>query len=142
MTSDLKTERQKDVEVEVRRILAIGPAQVMRDEEIGAGYKIVMPGERPWLPSCDWPDNIVISTDERVVRIVAIYATHPGQGAFRRLIKGIQAAGLRPIVVEPMLDMPAILQRWGWKFRRVGYGWNSHVIAKPRAARFPNPGGT
>lgn len=98
-----------------RRIALLGPGEAMRQDERDKGYRIVLPGDEPWLPKADWPENVCVSQTGNEVRIVAIFARNPGQGAFKRLITGIEAAGLTPVVVCPIFQMPKILKRWGWR---------------------------
>lgn len=66
-----------------------------------------------------WPSHIVVSLDGAEVRIIAIIATRRGDGAFKRMVTGIVAAGLCPVVIEPMFGMPSILRRWGWSGKKV-----------------------
>lgn len=91
--------------------------EIMRGHERDAGYAVVIPGERPWLAADDWHPTVVVSTDEKIVRLVAILALHPGRGALRRTLAGIQAAGLVPVICEPTHEMRATCIRWGWKRR-------------------------
>ncbi len=116
----------------VDRLLRIGPVAAMREDEEAAGFTLLTPGDRPWFLRVDWPDNAIVSTDGKSVRIVAIIAQRPGTGAFRRMVDGIRADGLTPIVVEPIgTTMPAILKRWGWKRKRVGRGFQAHDTWQP-----------
>ncbi|WP_263353340.1 hypothetical protein [Acidicapsa acidisoli] len=94
--------------------------------EARKGYVAVTPGSVPWLPSGDWPDDIVITQKGREVRIVAIYAKEPCNGAFSRMINGILKAGLRPVVVEPMGGMNDIMRAWNWRCREVGSTFDDH----------------
>jgi hypothetical protein len=96
-------------------------AALMREDEQRRGHLTVIPGDVPWLRTEDWPADVVISLAGKRVRIVAIYAKNPGQGAFRQLIADIQAAGLTPCVLGPLtLVMQAIMRKWKWKRRDVG----------------------
>ena len=101
----------------VNRMFLLGPGEAMRQDEREKGYGIILPGEVPWLPTEDWPDNVVISQCRDEIRIIAIFAKEPGKGAFRRMIAGIKAAGLKPVVVCPFRDMEDILVRWHWNYR-------------------------
>lgn len=109
--------------------------QIMRRNEVREGHKIVMPGDVAWLPKSDWPSHIVISMDGEEVRIVAIIATVRGAGAFKRLVRGIVEAGLKPVVIEPLFDMPSILRKWGWAGKKVEtrtgpeYQWRPSAIS-------------
>lgn len=99
--------------------------ELMRDNERKAGFTPLIPGDAPWLPAGDWHDTVVVSTDHRQVRLVAILAKRPGNGAFRRLVAGIVAAGLKPVVVEPTDEMRKTLRRWGWRGRWHGHGFET-----------------
>ena len=104
----------KITEANLNRMFLLGPGEAMRQDERDLGHRIIVPGDEPWLPKADWPDNIVITQAGKEVRIIAIYAREPGTGAFRRMIDGIKAAGLTPVVVCPFRNMEDILRRWGW----------------------------
>ena len=106
----------------ITRLIRIGPVAAMREDEILAGNTIICPGMVDWFSSLDWPEDVVVSQRLDVVRIIAIKATRPGSGAFSRMITGIAAARLMPVVVEPMFDMPLILKQWGWSGRIFGTG--------------------
>lgn len=108
-----------------------GAAWLVR-HEVQAGYRIVRVGEAPWLPVEDWDEDSIVSTNDFRVRLVAIVAKHPGEGALRRLIKAIQREGMVPVVVEPFHDLAQILRRWKWKSRVVGRGNAMHRIWHPR----------
>lgn len=105
---------------------------LMRADEAAAGRKVVVPGDVPWLPAEDWDPTIVVSIDGRRVRLVAILAKNPGNGAFRRLVAAIEAAGLEPTIVCPTNEMRATVKRWGWKRRDVGRDWNHEELWYPR----------
>lgn len=91
--------------------------------EAALDFDPVPVGSVPWLPLADWSRHAVVTRSRRRVRIVLISAREPGTGAFRRLISGIRAAGLKPVVVCPLGHMEAILKRWGWKRRRANGDW-------------------
>lgn len=107
----------------VERLLRIGPVEAMREDERAAGFRVVLPGDEPWLPSLDWHDDVTVSTDGKIVRIIAIRARKENDGAFSRLVTGIIRAGLTPVVIEPMLSMPGIMARWKWERREFGEGF-------------------
>jgi hypothetical protein len=114
----------------------LGMAGVMLAEEVAAGRKPIQPGAtEPFVFSADdWEFPQVVSLDGREVRITAVLARRPGTGAFRRLLAAIQAAGLKPVVVEPVgVTMPAILARWGWRRTVVGHGFRRVEEWRPRA---------
>src|SRR6185369_14000824 len=84
------------------------------------GFEIVETGSVPWLPAADWPNDIVITQKGKEIRIVAIYAKRPGNGAFRRLITAIIQAGMVPVIVTPVHEMRDTMKRWGWKQKLTG----------------------
>lgn len=90
--------------------------------EIGAQvYGIDLPTP-VWIIEADWQELPLISRIGGEVRIVLVLAAKRRCGAFRRLVDGIIAAGLRPVVVCPVLaDMPRILAHWRWVCRSVGF---------------------
>jgi hypothetical protein len=96
------------------------PVKEMLREEIALGYVPVPVGSVDWLPLSDWHPRDVVSSDGVEVRIVAIMAREPGTGAFRRLVAGIESAGLRPVIVCPLPGMTEIMGRWGWACVRIG----------------------
>jgi hypothetical protein len=106
---------------------------IMRKMERDAGRRVVVPGEVEWLPEADWLASVVVSIDGIRVRIIAIAAKEPGKGAFRRLVAGIQAAGLIPCVVAPVQEMRETLRRWKWKGRTIGYGFEAEERWEPRS---------
>lgn len=109
----------------MERLIRVGPVEAMREDEVAAGFTPVLPGEVTWLSATDWPGDVVISHNNKQVRIVAIKAKVRGQGSFRRLIEAITAAGMTPIVVEPMFAMPDILKKWGWARQTIGSGFQT-----------------
>ncbi len=92
----------------------------MCDDEQAKGFIPVKTGSTDWLPASDWPEDVVITQKDNVIRIVAFYALQPGNGAFRRLVDGIIHAGLRPVVVAPTREMQETLRRWNWRQRFIG----------------------
>jgi hypothetical protein len=109
----------------------IGGAWLIQNE-IAAGYRIVRVGEAPWLPLEDWDTSSIVSQGRFRVRLVALRARNPGNGAFTRLVATIQAEGRLPVVVEPFNDLAMILKRWNWKRRMTGRGVKRHCIFHPR----------
>ena len=63
-----------------------------------------------------------------------ILARNPGHGAFRRLIAGITATKLTPLIIAPTRELQATLRRWGWKHRNRGYGLELEEIWRPAAS--------
>lgn len=94
--------------------------EIMRRDEIERGRLVIRPGDAPWFSASEWEPTCVASMQGDDVRLIAILARRPGEGAFRRLIASIVAAGKRPVVVAPSVEMRATLKRWGWRGRTVG----------------------
>lgn len=97
--------------------------EIMRANERDSGCRVVLPGETPWLSADDWHPTITVSRNGSEVRLVAILAKNPGNGALRRTVRGILDAGLTPVVIEPTHEMRATMQRWKWRKRISGYGF-------------------
>lgn len=103
----------------------------MRAMEAQRGFRVIAPGQAPWLPAKDWHESCVVSIDGGEVRLVAITARRTG--AFRRLLTCLSAYGLRPVVVAPIGPiMPAILKHLKWKRREVGSGIDAEEQWRPR----------
>lgn len=115
----------------ISKIIEVGPFAVMIQNERDAGNTILVPGISPLLPLGDWPPDIVVSQSGNNVRIVAIKALKPGDGAFGRLVTAIAKANLTPVIVEPMLDMPRIMERWGWRVHIQGEGFEKQRLWTP-----------
>jgi|SRR5882672_5662823 len=105
---------------------------LMRADERIAGYEVVLPGDVSWLPSEDWDETVVVSKNDKHVRLVAILAKRQCTGSLHRTIAGIIAAGLIPQIIEPTNEMRATCKRWGWRSRRIGRGFESQEIWYPR----------
>lgn len=105
---------------------------IMRENERKAGYEVVLPGSQPWLSAEDWDETVVVSKDDKHVRLVAILAKRQCQGSLHRTIRGIIAAGLIPQIVEPTVEMRTTCKRWGWRSRRIGRGFESQEVWYPR----------
>jgi hypothetical protein len=104
----------------ILRCLEAGPSDSLKRGESERGYTPLSPGDVPWFPAADWHPKDTISLDGKRVRIVAIIARNEATGAFSRMITGIAKENLLPVVIEPMLFMPFILQGWGWHKRIAG----------------------
>lgn len=107
-------------------------ADIMREDERMAGYKVIRPGDIPWLSLEDWDPSIVVSLDGNRVRLVAILARNPGNGALRSLIAAIEAQGLVPQIIAPTHEMRVTVKRWGWRMRMKGSGFEAQEIWYPR----------
>lgn len=108
--------------------------EIMRDAERKSGYRVVVPGEVSWLSADDWDATVTVSVDDKrkTVRLVAILAKSPGNGAFLRTVRAIMDVGLTPCIVEPTREMRATMQRWKWARRRVGHGFDGEEQWRPR----------
>lgn len=105
--------------------------EIMRENERESGNDVIVPGEVHWLPSEDWDETIVVSRNGKEIRLIAILARHPGNGAFRRLVHAILDAGLVPVIIAPSLEMAATMKRWGWHRRFVGSGFEQEDQWRP-----------
>lgn len=87
--------------------------------EVGNGGKPIASGSvEPFpMPALDAFQCLPVVTQRgNDIRIVAIWFKECGVGLFRKMVADIRAAGLHPVVVEPIgFEMPAILQHWGWR---------------------------
>lgn len=90
--------------------------------EIDNGHKIISRDEYPWFSSDDWEEGVV-SIDGKRVRIVAVMAKNPFNGAFSRMITGICKDGFIPVVVAPFDMMIFIMKKWGWHKRLIGHDY-------------------
>jgi hypothetical protein len=118
-------------EMYVRSLVSRPKAQHVRnliDCELDQGFTIVL--RAVWLEASDWK-VAVISQDGKRIRLVLLDATHPGSGAFTRLVRGIWAAGLTPVLVEPSQSLIDWAVRHGFRRRTVGKGHLKHHIWHP-----------
>lgn len=102
-----------------------GVAGLIAHDERGRGATIIPVGScAPLAISVvDWHPSSVFSVLDGELRIVAVLATLPGNGALRRIVIGAEQAGLTPVVVEPVGSiMPAIMRRWKWSRSVKGVG--------------------
>ena len=86
----------------VERVAAMSREELgdlMRQDEVLQGFQII--SQAKWLDWNDWDRHTIISMDHNRVRLVALQAKVPGQGAFTRLIDALDKAGLVPVLVEP-----------------------------------------
>jgi hypothetical protein len=123
------TRAQNDIEKAVQAFLRLlsgdDPAAMLRETEVAKGYRLVPVGSVSWLPAEDWGKDDVVTTNGIEVRLVAIKAKQPRNGAFTRLLAALLAARLTPVVVCPMDDMEGVLRRWGWKHREIGVDFDT-----------------
>ena len=101
-------------------------ARLIRNREQFLGYQLV--NKAPWLNPHDWNEAIISRDKIGRVRIVLIDAVYPRSGAFTRLIAGIKAAGLVPVIVEPFEILEEWCKRHNWKRRTIGQGDNRQTI--------------
>jgi hypothetical protein len=106
--------------------------EIMREEERASGHQVVIPGDEPWLAADDWHETIVVSRNGKEIRLIALYTSTPGRGAFRRTVSGILDAGLVPVIIAPTREMRETMIRWNWFPRHVGSGWNHEEQWRPR----------
>lgn len=126
----------------INECFTIGADKAIKRGEISKGYEIVNPGQYRWFNCWEFYDAI-LSKDGRAIRIVAVIAKNPGTGAFSRLVSGICAEGLKPVVVTPLPEMEAILRGWRWRgvvtpgsySDREAQWWPSDKWIKERAQR-------
>jgi hypothetical protein len=95
--------------------MTIDLTEKMRREEQANGYTLLTFGSRPWLNAQDWMDNAIVSLDGRSVRIVLIAARQPAKGTFSRMITAIIKDRLKPVVINPSVEMEDILVGWNWR---------------------------
>lgn len=100
----------------------------MRDiivrSEIDAGNVEVKSAE--WLNADEWKDFVITQSGRRI-RLVLLYAKRPCTGAFTRLIAGIDAAGLTPVIVEPCQSLVDWCNRHDYRCRKIGRGDRNHT---------------
>ena len=97
-------------------------ANMHRMEAMNGGTPMITGQTKPFpMPPLDAFRVVpVIHRRADDVRIVAIWFREEGAGHFKALVAAIIAAGLNPVVVEPMgRSMPDILRHWRWTGRRV-----------------------
>ena len=90
-------------EMYVRSIAGMSRAEIgerMRQTERLQGFTIVTSAK--WLDWSDWDKATIISQDGKRIRLVALQAKIPHQGAFTRLIQRIFAQG------------PSVRHKPGW----------------------------
>ena len=99
---------------------------IIRKEEHDAGNILIDKADR--LNKNDWEEIVVSMDKEGRIRLVLLDAKQPGTGAFTRLIKQIEQAGLTPVIVEPL----GFLETWcishGWRSRRLRHGPSHQLI--------------
>lgn len=102
----------------------------MLECEARDGRAPIWPHSAPaWLRPQDWIGWPVLSIANGELHIVAVLSA--GLGGLTRLIQGARAAGLSPVIVEPMGVMPGVLRRWGWQCTVIGDGWDRREEWRP-----------
>lgn len=112
-----------------------GPRGRMRDLEMERGRTEVQPSKLLVFPYTlqDFDEDTLLTREGNDIRIVIVNVRHPGKGAFGRLVRGISAAGLNPVVVAPVgPHMPAILAKWGWVQHIIGIGFERENLWRPK----------
>jgi hypothetical protein len=102
----------------------------LRRMEIEQGFTLVEAAI--WFDPADWHERSIVSQDGKRIRLVALQAREPGNGAFTRLIAKIFAAGLTPVLVEPNEMMENWCHRHNYRRKRIGQGEHRHEIWYPR----------
>lgn len=90
----------------------------MSEPEIKIDQGIVQVGEAPssWgFTAENFSEDSYLWRSPGVVTISFIVAKNIGKGVFSRLVKAIEADGLKVQVPTPLGQMRAILTRWGFK---------------------------
>lgn len=121
-----------DTELYVRAMLNLSPAEIgqrMIDAELAQGYALVK--EAMWWDRSEWTKRTIITRDDKWVRLVALEAKSPGNGALLRLVKAIESFGYVPVIVEPNAAMTAWCERRGYRSKRIG-GKHPHTVWYPR----------
>lgn len=120
-------------EMTARSLLSGSNAEIgerIRQTERMQGFVIV--NHAPWLDWDDWSDRSIFSTHLRRVRLVAIEAKKPGNGAFTRLIERIEACRLIPTLVEPNQSLIDWCKRHDYRERHMGKGQFRQTVWYPR----------
>lgn len=117
----------------IARLQTMSASQAMVADERARGFSVLPIDIVDWFTSKDWRADSVISVDKarREIRIIAVAAVDRRTGALSRMIRGIRDAGYTPVIIEPMLDMPAILAKWGWTRSTVGAGFHHEEQWRP-----------
>lgn len=92
---------------------------LIEDIELNLGATLIPLGANSPInfSTDDWEHGIISRLGDEI-RLVAIQAKQPGNGAFSRLVKHIQQQGFVPVVVEPIGEvMPAIMKKWEWQHK-------------------------
>lgn len=104
-------------------------ADNLRTIERAKGFTII--ADAAWLDPADWVECLA-TQDRNRVRLVLLHARTPGKGAFTKLIAGIWAAGLEPVIVEPSQTLIDWCNRHNYRRRVVGIGQDRHAVWYPR----------
>ncbi len=112
------------------RLLSGGydPVAAIVEDETARGFKVIRPGDAPWFRATDWRAASVASIDGKVARLILLHAFESGKGAMTRTIAAVEAAGLRPAILEPTAELATTLQRRKWKSRTVHLPGNDHEV--------------
>lgn len=104
-----------------------GVRGVMWDEEVKGG------STAQWPIGPEFDPLSLVTVRGADVRIIAIMALRQREGAFRRLVTGIQAQGMTPVVVQPITHaMRDIIRHWGWTCTVIGKGYESEEQWRPK----------
>jgi len=109
------------------------PVAAIVQSERDRGFKVIRPGDAPWFRAMDWRYTSVASIDGNTARLVLLHAFEEGKGAFTRTIAGINAAGLRPAVIEPTSELADTLGRKGWRGQSRGRSFETReTVWRPK----------
>ena len=106
-------------------------ANIIRKSEMDQGNIVIY--QAPWFNRDEWVVAIISEDPKGRIRLVLLDARLPGNGAFTRLISGIQAQGLTPVIVEPIGSLAGWCKKKGWKKRIIKHGTeNKQEVWYPR----------
>lgn len=100
-----------------RLLSGYDPVAAIVENERARGFRVIRPGDRPWFRATDWRPASVASIDRVFARLVLLHAFVEGRGALTRTLASIEAAGLRPRIIDPTVELAAALRRRGWRAR-------------------------
>jgi len=110
----------------------LGPIGRMYEEEAKIGA-LPLTGEllAAIMPAAEWERGVITRQGDEI-RLVAILAKQPGNGAFKRMLAAIKAAGLRPVIVSPVGPvMPTLMRKWRWRRTIVGLDFGRYEEWRP-----------
>ena len=124
-------------EMTLRSALAMSRDELgdrLRVGEVKMGFSIIT--QARWLDPDDWDQWTIVSQDAKRIRLVALSARHPGNGAFTRLIDKIMREGLVPVVVEPNERLAEWCRKHWYRKRNCGHGALRHEVWYPKRSQY------